>query len=245
MACKQLIEVLAGVALVTAGCGSAGNKTVCNPVPSFASPAVQCVAMAEPKPPPPPKPEPKEEPKPEPPPPPEPEPEKPVVVKKEKIELDRTIQFEPNSAKLIDDSKVLLDEVAKALDEHPEIKIVQIEGHTDSRMGTQHNKKLSVQRANSVRSYLIQKGVAKNRLTAKGFGETKPTGDNSTWKGRFQNRRVDLKITKRDDDASGDASDEGSDASDKGNKGKGDKGKGEKSDKGDKEKGDEGGDKDE
>jgi outer membrane protein OmpA-like peptidoglycan-associated protein len=123
-----------------------------------------------------------------------------VVVKKESIELDRTVQFEPDSAKLIADSKDLLDEVAKALDDHPEIKLVSIEGHTDSRMSTRHNQKLSVQRANSVRSYLIKKGITKDRLVAKGFGETEPVADNSTWKGRFQNRRVHLKILKRDDD---------------------------------------------
>jgi flagellar motor protein MotB len=109
------------------------------------------------------------------------------------------VQFEPDSAKLIADSKDLLDEVAKALDEHPEIKLLSIEGHTDSRMSTRHNQKLSVQRANSVRSYLIKKGIAKDRLVTKGFGETQPVADNSTWKGRFENRRVHLKIVKRDE----------------------------------------------
>jgi OmpA-OmpF porin, OOP family len=199
MACRHLI-----VALVLAGCAGANTKTVCTPVPSFQSPAVQCVAMAEP-PPPPPKPEPPKvepPPKPEPPPEPPPEPEPPpVVVKKERIELDRTIQFEPYSAKLIEDSKVLLDEVAAVLTKHPEILLVQIEGHTDSKMGTQYNQQLSVKRANAVRAYLIKAGIAKNRLTAKGFGEKKPVGDNNTWKGRFQNRRVDLKITKRAEDS--------------------------------------------
>ena len=188
MGCRALIAIL--IVSVTA-CGSS-PKSVCKPVPSFASPAVQCVAMEEPKEAPKPEPKPVPEPEPVKEPEPEPEPEKPVVVKKEKIELDRTIQFEPNSAKLIEDSKTLLDEVAKALAEHPEIKLVKVEGHTDSRMGTRHNKKLSIQRANSVRSYLIQKGVEKNRLTAHGFGETQPVSDNGTWKGRFENRRVDL-----------------------------------------------------
>lgn len=205
MGCERLSYLVAGLALVIAGCGSASTKTVCKPVPSFASPAVQCVAMAEP--PPPPRPEPKKpEPEPEPPKPePEPEPEPPpVVVKKERIELDRTIQFEPYSATLIDDSKALLDEVAAVLSKHPEIKLVQIEGHTDSKLDTRYNQKLSEKRANAVRTYLIAQGIAKNRLTTKGFGETKPIGDNTTWKGRFQNRRVDLKITKRDDEGGSD-----------------------------------------
>jgi outer membrane protein OmpA-like peptidoglycan-associated protein len=206
MACKsQLLAVAVAVAVASAaaGCGGASTKTTCKPVPSFASPAVQCVAVAAPKPPPPPPPPPKPEPKPEPPPEPEPEPEpeKPVVVKKEQIELDRTIQFEPDSAKLVADSKTLLDEVAKVMNDHPEIKVVRVEGHTDSFMSEAHNQTLSLQRANAVRSYLIQKGVAKTRLTTKGYGESKPVGDNTTWKGRFQNRRVDLKITKRDEDS--------------------------------------------
>jgi hypothetical protein len=66
-----------------------------------------------------------------------------------------------------------------------------------------HNQKLSVQRASSVRSYLVTKGIAKDRLVAKGFGATQPVADNRTWKGRFQNRRVHLRITQRDDAAGG------------------------------------------
>ena len=201
MACNHvLIGAIAGALL--AGCGGANNQVICSRVTSFASPAVSCVAVAEPRPAPPlpvAKPEPKPEPRPE------PEPPKPVVVKKESIELDRTVQFEPDSAKLIEDSRDLLDEVAKALEGHPEIKQVSIEGHTDSRLGARHNQKLSVRRASSVRSYLITKGIAKDRLVAKGFGATQPVADNSTWKGRFQNRRVHLRITQRDDAAGGEA----------------------------------------
>jgi OOP family OmpA-OmpF porin len=201
MACNHvLIGAIAGALL--AGCGGANNQVICNRVTSFASPAVSCVAAAEPRPAPPvpvAKPEPKPEPRPE------PEPPKPVVVKKESIELDRTVQFEPDSAKLIEDSRDLLDEVAKALEAHPEIKQVSIEGHTDSRLSARHNQKLSVQRASSVRSYLVTKGIAKDRLVAKGFGATQPVADNSTWKGRFQNRRVHLRITQRDDAAGGEA----------------------------------------
>src|SRR5262245_34662435 len=233
MACEKWLIVA-----LLAGCGSSGQKMICKPVPSFSSPAVSCVAMAEPKPPPP-KPEPEpEEPKKEPEPEPEPTPP-PVVVKREEIELDRTVQFEPNSAKLIEDSKSLLDEVAKALEEHPEVKQVQIGGHTDSRMSTRHNKKLSKQRAMAVRAYLVDKGINRDRLVAMGFGEEKPIADNATWKGRFQNRRVELKITKRDDSAEpkdsakegkegkegkDDAKDDGSDTvKDNGKKGKKDK----------------------
>src|SRR5574337_1796786 len=178
MGCERLVIGLVTGALVAAGCGSTSkNRTVCSPVPSIGSPAVSCVAVVEaPKPKPKP-PEPKPEPKPEP----EPEPEpKPVVVKKEKIELNRTVQFLPDSAKLVEDSKSLLDEVAKVLDEHPEIKEIQIEGYTDSRLSKSHNKKLSIRRAKSVREYLIKKGIAKDRMLAKGFGADNPIADNGT-----------------------------------------------------------------
>jgi outer membrane protein OmpA-like peptidoglycan-associated protein len=127
----------------------------------------------------------------------------PVVVKQESIELDRTVQFLPNSANLVDDSKSLLDEVAKVLESHPEVQEVQIEGYTDSRLSAQHNKQLSLQRANSVRGYLIRQGISKHRLIAKGFGADNPIADNATYEGRLQNRRVELKITKRGDAGSG------------------------------------------
>lgn len=186
-------------------CGGKQNRR-CTPVASFGSPVGECVALEEPPKPPPPPPKVKEkEPEPEPePPPPEPEPPPPeppptVVVTKEKIELDRTVQFESGKAKLIEDSKNLLDDVTKVMIEHDEIKLVQVEGHTDAVGSDRKNKKLSLQRANAVRSYLIQKGVAKGRLIAKGFGEAKPVADNGTEEGRFKNRRVDLKILKRDD----------------------------------------------
>jgi len=207
MACEQIwIRALIGLALVTAGCGGAKGVT-CTTAPSFASPAVRCVAVAKPKPRPAPRPVVAEpEPEPEPPPPPEPEPEPPpppeppaVVVKQDTIELDRTIQFETGSAKLVDDSRALLDDVAKAVDAHPEIKKIVIEGHTDSRDTTRLNRRLSNKRAAAVRAYLIAKGIAKERMVAKGFGESRPVADNKTEDGRFKNRRVDLKITERDD----------------------------------------------
>ena len=199
MRCSAIVLLL----VVLVACGGKQNRR-CTPVASFGSPAGECVALAEPEKPPPPPPKVKEpEPEPEPPPPepepPPPEPPPTVVVTNEKIELDRTVQFESGKAKLVDDSKTLLDDVTKVLIEHDEIKLVQIEGHTDAVGNDRKNKKLSDQRAKAVRSYLISKGIAKGRLTAKGFGEAKPVADNGTEDGRFKNRRVELKILKRDD----------------------------------------------
>lgn len=196
------------LSLVVVACG-ANTQRRCTPVPSFSAPAGECVALAEapkPEPPKPPPPKPKEpEPEPEPPPPepepPPPEPPPTVVVTKEKIELDRTVQFESGKAILIEDSEKLLDDVVKVLKEHPEIALIQIEGHTDAVGKDRANKRLSDKRAAAVKTYLIKHGIAKKRLTAKGFGEAKPIADNGTEEGRFKNRRVDLKILKRDESA--------------------------------------------
>jgi outer membrane protein OmpA-like peptidoglycan-associated protein len=194
------------VLLLVAACGANQHRR-CTPVPSFSAPAGECVALAEaPKPEPPKPPPPKvKEPEPEPPPPepepPPPEPPPTVVVTKEKIELDRTVQFESGKAVLIEDSEKLLDDVVKVLKDHPEIALIQIEGHTDAVGKDRANKKLSEKRAAAVKTYLIKAGIAKKRLTAKGFGEDKPIADNGTEEGRFKNRRVDLKILKRDDSA--------------------------------------------
>ena len=200
MRCSVVLVAL--IAVIVGACSGAANRR-CTPVPTFSSPAGECVALEEPPPPPPkvvPKPEPEPEPEPEPPPPePEPEPEPPptVVVTETKIELDRTVQFESGKAVLLEDSKKLLDDVAKVLQEHDEIRLVQVEGHTDSVGGNRANKRLSDKRAKAVRAYLIANGVAKKRLVAKGMGEDKPVADNESVEGRFKNRRVDLRILKR------------------------------------------------
>ena len=69
---------------------------------------------------------------------------------------------------------------------------VSIKGYTDSTGGDKHNMTLSGKRANSVRDYLISKGVAADRLVAQGFGKADPIGDNTTQEGRAKNRRVEL-----------------------------------------------------
>jgi OOP family OmpA-OmpF porin len=102
------------------------------------------------------------------------------------------INFEFDSTELTTDSKAILDSVAEAL-QHFEDAEVEVAGHTDSRGGESYNLTLSQSRADSVRSYLIDKGVAESRLVAKGHGENAPVADNSTEEGRAKNRRVELK----------------------------------------------------
>ncbi len=77
---------------------------------------------------------------------------------------------------------------------HPGLKI-EVEGHTDSVGGDDYNMKLSEDRANGVRGYLVQQGIASESVTAKGFGKTLPVADNSTAAGRQMNRRVELVVS--------------------------------------------------
>lgn len=96
---------------------------------------------------------------------------------------------------LVEKSKLILVDVTKVLKKHPNIKI-RIEGHTDNIGSDDYNQYLSIMRANAVKKYLIEHGISKYRLTTKGFGESSPIADNSTEKGRAQNRRIEFKVVK-------------------------------------------------
>jgi outer membrane protein OmpA-like peptidoglycan-associated protein len=117
-----------------------------------------------------------------------------VVVTGEKLELADKVFFDSGKATIQDRSHALLDEVAKVLTDHPEVKRVLIEGHTDSVGSAARNTKLSQARAESVRKYLVGRGVATDRLEAKGFGSARPVADNKTVAGREENRRVEFRI---------------------------------------------------
>jgi len=74
--------------------------------------------------------------------------------------------------------------------------VIEISGHTDDVGDDALNLELSQKRAESVRNYLIKNGIASNRVTAKGYGETQPIADNSTPEGKAKNRRTEVKILK-------------------------------------------------
>ncbi|MEM0933684.1 MAG: OmpA family protein, partial [Bacteroidota bacterium] len=71
-----------------------------------------------------------------------------------------------------------------------------VEGHTDSVGSAKTNQRLSESRANSVRDFLVDKGIGADRLTAIGYGEDKPIATNNTRSGRAQNRRVEINLIK-------------------------------------------------
>ncbi len=120
-----------------------------------------------------------------------------VIIREEKIEIMEKVHFVSGKAKVLRDSFRILDEVANAFKSHPELQKVQIEGHTDSSGSDATNLRLSQKRANSVKEYLVQKGVEEDRIEAVGFGEAKPIAPNNTWRGREANRRVEFTIIKR------------------------------------------------
>jgi OmpA-OmpF porin, OOP family len=119
-----------------------------------------------------------------------------VVVTDKKIELKQTVYFDTKKTTIKRQSFQLLDDVAQALKDNPTIH-VRIEGHTDSRGSTKFNLKLSKGRANSVRTYLLNKGIEADRMVAEGYGESQNIADNRTAAGREQNRRVEFFITSR------------------------------------------------
>ena len=102
------------------------------------------------------------------------------------------ILFDVDRADLRSGSGEVLDTVAQVLKRYPDLHL-EVQGHTDSTGTAERNMQLSLQRAQQVSAALTLYGVEANRLVAKGFGSTRPVGDNTTQDGRQLNRRVELK----------------------------------------------------
>jgi OOP family OmpA-OmpF porin len=193
---RFVVTTLAALAVAAlSGCASHEAKVACHPVAGWATPVFLCESPPAPvvaTPPPAPTPPPAA-PEPEP----EPEPKQTAEVRNESIELSETVQFETDSAVLLGRSRTLLDEVVKAMKDHPEVRRVLIEGYTDAKASRTYNQKLSEERAAAVKTYLVEHGVEAGRLRTKGFGERKPVGSNKTEEGREKNRRVVFRIVDR------------------------------------------------
>lgn len=105
----------------------------------------------------------------------------------------RNIFFDFDKATIRSESANELERLIKLLNDNPTLKI-ELGSHTDSKGSDEYNMKLAENRSNSVVSYLISKGIASERLVAKGYGETKPIDTNETDEGRQNNRRTEFKI---------------------------------------------------
>jgi len=132
-----------------------------------------------------------------------------VVIEDGQLRILEKIYFEFDSAEIQERSHDVLDEVAKVLEAHPEIGLVRVEGHTDSRGPLQYNQKLSERRAASVVRYLAtEAGISADRLESRGYGETQPLiPDAKTDEEHAKNRRVEFHIVDESTEPPGGGSD--------------------------------------
>jgi outer membrane protein OmpA-like peptidoglycan-associated protein len=113
------------------------------------------------------------------------------------VEFDSKVLFDFNQSVLKDASKASLNDLVTILKKYPDTNI-EIQGHTDNVGSDLYNEALASRRANAVMIYLIDKGIASNRLTPKAMGEGYPKYNNDSEEGRAQNRRVEFLITAND-----------------------------------------------
>jgi outer membrane protein OmpA-like peptidoglycan-associated protein len=129
-----------------------------------------------------------------PPPPPKPPPKAELVA--EQIVISEQVQFETGTAALKAESDAVLGQVARVLADHPELELVEVQGHTDDTGTPELNQRLSDDRARAVVTWLAGHGVAASRLVAKGYGQERPIADNATEEGRAKNRRVEFRVVR-------------------------------------------------
>lgn len=121
-----------------------------------------------------------------------------VTVVGKEITIRQQIQFALNSAVILPESFTLMSEIADVILKNPGIKRIEVQGHTDNTGPSDHNRQLSDERANSVRTWLVQHGVGADRLVAKGYGDAKPIAPNVTEAMKARNRRVQFIIQDQD-----------------------------------------------
>jgi OmpA-OmpF porin, OOP family len=106
----------------------------------------------------------------------------------------KNIQFATGKSDFLPSAIAEMNKLAEIMKQHPELKKVNIEGHTDNTGKADKNLALSQKRCDAVKAYLVKKGISADRLSAVGYGDTKPSADNATPAGRTANRRVDFKV---------------------------------------------------
>ena len=110
------------------------------------------------------------------------------------ITLSGSVLFTSAKAELSPGAQLKLNDVATALTREDPVSKMVVEGYTDSQGAAAYNQTLSQQRAQAVRDYLVTRGIADDRITAKGFGPERPIADNATTEGRANNRRVEIVV---------------------------------------------------
>ena len=105
----------------------------------------------------------------------------------------KNVFFDTGKATLKNESFKALNDLAEVM-KIKNTMVIEIAGHTDNVGSPESNVKLSEERANAVRNYLIQKGIQPTRVTTKGYGDTQPVEDNSTEAGKQKNRRTEVRV---------------------------------------------------
>ncbi|MFH0893362.1 MAG: OmpA family protein [Bacteroidota bacterium] len=118
-----------------------------------------------------------------------------VLIEPAKTFTLKNVLFDTGKATLKASSNEALNNLVQIL-KIKSTMVIELAGHTDNVGDPQSNLKLSQDRAEAVRNYLISKGIAANRITAKGYGDTQPVADNSTAEGKQQNRRTEVNVIK-------------------------------------------------
>ncbi|RPH95977.1 MAG: OmpA family protein [Calditrichaeota bacterium] len=116
-----------------------------------------------------------------------------IILERGKKVILRGVNFETNKATLTKNSETILEEAYNALVANPDVQ-VEISGHTDSVGSDQANEALSLRRAQAVKNWLTQKGIAGNRLKTVGKGEKEPIAGNDSAEGRAENRRIEFYV---------------------------------------------------
>jgi OmpA-OmpF porin, OOP family len=117
-----------------------------------------------------------------------------VVVLADRVDIRDKVFFDLDSATIKAASYNILDDVAATLENHPELRLVEVQGHTDDQGAEDYNLELSGRRAQAVRTYLMGQGIEGDRLVARGYGESQPLEPGTTPEAREVNRRVVFKI---------------------------------------------------
>jgi outer membrane protein OmpA-like peptidoglycan-associated protein len=117
-----------------------------------------------------------------------------VIYEEGKFMILDAVHFEHGSAQIKEESHSLLDQVALTMKANSEVKKIRVEGHTDDTGPADVNLRLSRERANSVRQYLVNKGVDTRRLSSEGYGEERPLEKGTSDEARAKNRRVEFII---------------------------------------------------
>lgn len=116
-----------------------------------------------------------------------------TVIDRDKPLVLKGVVFETGKADIRPESETTLNEVLASLrDDNPDVR-VEISGHTDNVGSDENNRVLSLNRANSVKAWLVARGIASDRIETKGYGESQPTATNDTPEGRQENRRIEMR----------------------------------------------------